>query len=346
MIDRGARHLLLPSRSGAASKAATELVAAFAAKGVDIMTPKCDVSCPESLKAALAMDMPPIKGCINAAMVLQDAIFDNMTHAQWQLTIRSKVHSASNLNELLPKGLDFFVLLSSLGGIYGNVAQSNYAASCSYQDAVARHRVSQGQKAVAFDIGWMRNVGVIAENKSYQDRRKTAADMQQIDDTELLALLSMYCDPGLPLLSPAKSQLFIGLITPADFLVRGEEPAELTNRPLFAPFSRIAGASQSASGRSVDASTLFKQATESDEKAEVVVKALGAKLARAMSISADDVEPSKRLSHYGVDSLMAVELRNWMNKDFGANVAVFDIMGGTTISAIADLVVERSNVGK
>lgn len=103
----------------------------------------------------------------------------------------------------------------------------------------------------------MRNIDIIAETKSYQDRRKTAADMQQIDDTELLTL-SVYCDPELPLLSPAKSQLFVGLITPADLLRRGEDPAELTQRPLFAPFARIVGSADSASGQSVDASTLFK----------------------------------------------------------------------------------------
>lgn len=346
LASRGAKHLFLPSRSGAAFGAAQELVAELTAKGVNIMTPKCDVSCFDSLKEALAGDMPPVKGCINAAMVLQDAVFDNMSHAQWELTIKSKAHTTSNLDRLLPNALDFFILLSSLGGIYGNVAQSNYAAGCSFQDAVARRRVSQGRKAIAFDIGWMRNIGIIAETKSYEERRKTAADMQQIDDTELLALLSIYCDPQLPILSPAESQLFVGLITPADFLSRGEDPPEITNRPLFSPFARIVGPADSSLSQSIDASTLFKQAIEPDEKAEIVIKALGVKLARAMSISPDDIEPSKRLSHYGVDSLMAVELRNWMNKDFGANVAVFDIMGGTTISAIADLVVERSNIGK
>lgn len=153
MVSRGAKHLLLPSRSGAASKAAVEVVAALSAKGVNVMTPKCDVPSFDSLKDVLAGDMPPIKGSINAAMILQDAIFDNMTHAQWELTLKSKVHSTANLDQLLSKDLDFFILLSSLGGVYSNVAQCNYAASCSFQDAVARHRTLRGRKAFTFDIG-------------------------------------------------------------------------------------------------------------------------------------------------------------------------------------------------
>ena len=77
-----------------------------------------------------------------------------------------------------------------------------------------------------------------------------------------------------------------------------------------------------------------------------MIGALARKLARAMAISADDVELSKPLSSYGVDSLMAVELRNWIGKDFAANVAVFDIMGNVPIAKIGDLVVARSSIGK
>jgi acyl carrier protein len=64
-----------------------------------------------------------------------------------------------------------------------------------------------------------------------------------------------------------------------------------------------------------------------------------------MSIAPEDVELGKPLSSYGVDSLMAVELRNWIRRDFGAPVAVFDIMGGVPIRAVGELVVARSAAG-
>ncbi|KAK8113578.1 hypothetical protein PG984_014104 [Apiospora sp. TS-2023a] len=69
------------------------------------------------------------------------------------------------------------------------------------------------------------------------------------------------------------------------------------------------------------------------------------KLARAMSIAADDLVPTKQLSDYGVDSLMAVELRNWIARDFGASVPVFDFMGGATIADIGALVAEKTEFG-
>lgn len=73
MAQRGARHLILLSRSGPVSHAAQILVKELEGAGVTIRAPQCDVSNSDSLVAALdqCMDMPPIKGCLQGTMVLQ-----------------------------------------------------------------------------------------------------------------------------------------------------------------------------------------------------------------------------------------------------------------------------------
>jgi NAD(P)-dependent dehydrogenase (short-subunit alcohol dehydrogenase family) len=74
MASKGAKHLIAPSRSGGSSAAAKDTVAELRAKGVNIITPQCDVSSAESLAKVLeeyASTMPPIRGCVNASMVLQ-----------------------------------------------------------------------------------------------------------------------------------------------------------------------------------------------------------------------------------------------------------------------------------
>ncbi|KAI0593005.1 hypothetical protein F4775DRAFT_587134 [Biscogniauxia sp. FL1348] len=354
MASRGAKHLIAPSRSGPTSKA-EEVISSLRQQGIEIAAPQCDVSSTASLTTVLehcARTMPPIKGCINAAMVLQDAIFDNMTHAQWALTLQSKVQTSWNLHRLLPRDLDFFVLLSSLAGVCGTVAQSNYAGGCTAQDALARHCRRNGRpRAISLDVGWMRNVGIIAEHEAYGRHRRAAGDMRQVEDTELLALLSVYCDAGLPPPDPEKSQVLIGLLTPVDFLAQGRAVPEMHERPLYGPFAYAvdidAEGGLSGSGAAPeDPAAQFRQAAETDERIQIVIRALSVKLARAMAISPEDVEPSKPLSSYGVDSLMAVELRNYIGREFQAPVAVFDIMGGVPIAAIGDLVVSRSSVGK
>ncbi|KAJ5704231.1 Acyl transferase/acyl hydrolase/lysophospholipase [Penicillium malachiteum] len=234
-----------------------------------------------------APTMPPIKGCINAAMVLQDGIFqENMTFAKWDLAMRSKVKTSWNLHQLLPENLNFFILLSSLAGVVGQVASSNYAGGCTFQDALARYRVCQSQPAISIDIGWMRN------------------------------------------------------------LARGDTPPALLNRPLLSTFSFIPDSDALAEQDTlknilVDPAILFQQSTDSSERQQIFLRALAGKLAGSMSISPDDVVSSKPLSTYGVDSLMAVDLRNWIGITFGATVAVFDVMGGVSLAKIADLVAEK-----
>lgn len=355
MADRGAKQLIVPSRSGAVSKAAVETVAQLTARGVTVIAPQCDVSSEASLSHVLeecARTMPPIKGCINAAMVLQDGIFqENMTFDKWDLTMKSKVQTSWNLHRLLPEHLDFFILLSSLAGVVGQMASSNYAGGCTFQDALARHRVAQGQPAVSIDIGWMRNIGIIAETGAYQRQRQAADDMRPIDGAELLALLTMYCNPDAPRrLLPSEGQVLFGLQDPTDYLAQGRALPALLDRPLLAAFSYIPDSDASPSqeelkpGARADPGTLFRQSTDSTERIQIVLRALAIKLAGAMSISPEDVEVGKPLSSYGVDSLMAVDLRNWIRTKFGATVTVFDIMSDVPLASIADLVVEKSSV--
>ena len=101
MARRGAKHLILLSRSGTRAEAAQNLVANLRAMGVEVATPQCDVASSDSLSTTLmecGSFMPPIKGCLQATMVLRDAIFDNMSFEAWTASIRSKVDSSRNLH--------------------------------------------------------------------------------------------------------------------------------------------------------------------------------------------------------------------------------------------------------
>ncbi|KAI1318470.1 acyl transferase domain-containing protein [Xylariaceae sp. FL0255] len=337
LASNGAQYLIVPSRSwGKNSVEASKVISELTTRGIHIYTPAFDVSDKAALQTVLeecGRDFPPIRGCINASMVLQDAVFENMTLLQWELTLRSKARTSWNLHSQLPRSLDFFVLLSSLAGIYGSPGQSNYAAGCAFQDTLARYRTQRGEKSISFDI----------ENEEYERHRKNTADMGHIEKEEFLSLLDMYCDPYLPLLRPERSQLLVGVVTQRDMIARAQVVTPLVRRPLFAGFSRVSGGAllNGAPDVALDITALYQRAGVSKERGKVVVQALAAKLAKALAVSPDEIDPHKRLSGCGVDSLMAVELRNWVGVHFRAEVAVFEIMGGMTIAAIAKLVIER-----
>ncbi|KAL4999764.1 hypothetical protein BDV10DRAFT_200455 [Aspergillus recurvatus] len=352
MADRGAANIILISRHGASSKAAAATVAQLEVRGINIRAFACDAASESALARVLATctrSMPPIKGCINAAMVLQDAVFqDSMTFAQWELTLKSKVQTSMNLDRLLGADLDFFILLSSLIGVTGQMASANYAAGCAVQDALARYRVAQGQKAISLDLGWMRDVGIIAETAAYQRQRHAVNDMQPISAKELLALLELCLHPVTS--RQFQSQVLFGLRTPADILREGKHTPPHLLQPLLSLFSHPPtplgpkSTNPSTLESEIHPATVFQAASTPQERTRIVLRALSVKLARAMSISPDDVELHKALSEYGVDSLMAVELRNWIVREFEAPVAVFEILGSSSIGEVVRVVVERSTV--
>lgn len=263
-------------------------------------------------------------------------MFENMTHEQWSRTIRSKVDTSWNLHDILPDNLDFFILLSPVVGVYGFLGQSNYAAGGSFQDGLARQRTTSGHRAsVSLDLGWMRDDGVIHESTQYQRRRAAANDINPVSTADLLAVLEHYCDPFLPPLTRDQSQLLIGASTPPEVRARGGDTSWAMRTQLFAGFT-IAQApgtmTATPSGGGDNASQLFQQAESASERTGIVVEALRGKLARALAVDVEEIDGGKRLTDYGVDSLMAVELRNWIRRDFCANLAVFDIMdSGKTI---------------
>lgn len=278
-----------------------------------------------------------------------------MTWDQWSTSIRSKVPSTWNLHTCLPRDLSFFIILSSVAGIAGSMGQSNYAAGNTFQDGLAAHRRAIGEKAVSIDLGWMGDVGIVAENAGLTKGKEAAGDLAPIFESEFLALLDHYCDSDLELETQSReqAQAIIGLVTPAQFWNKGLEPPDwLIERALFTGLSRdIHQESEGSDGPQAtrshrDWADELTRASSRSEAANIVVQALTNKLAKATSSSPEDIDPRRPLHTYGVDSLLAVEIRNWFGKVFKADVAIFDITGQGSMARIAEGAVASTSLWK
>ncbi|KKO96951.1 lovastatin nonaketide synthase [Trichoderma harzianum] len=193
MVDKNLKNVILCSRSGSNSDKGKAMAKELRHRGVNAAIYACDVSNASELAAVLedcAQKMPPIKGCIQAAMVLRDSTFENMSYADFKEPLRSKVPGIWNLHSMLPDSLDFFVILSSSSGINGTRGQANYAAGNTFQDAVAHHRVSQGPHAIAIDLGSVLSVGYVAEGGNAEiDNNLSAWGFMGIREEEFLAII-------------------------------------------------------------------------------------------------------------------------------------------------------------
>ena len=266
---------------------------------------------------------------------------------QWDAAICPKVSGSWNLHTLLPRDLDFFICLSSVSGICGQRGQSNYAAGNTYLDALAHYRVARGEKAVSIDLGAVSSDGYLAENKEVMDRLLNSGSMQAISRGDIESLMEYYCDPKLPVLSDLECQVVIGVNTPEHVRSLGQDPPEWMWQPLYRCMHRASGndSGPNASGKSRldDLRAEFVAENSAADAGAVAARALVAKLARSLSsIDEDNVEINKPIHSFGVDSLLAVELRSWISREFQADVPIFEILGGSSFASTGVAIANKS----
>lgn len=258
---------------------------------------------------------------------------------------KPKVHGSWNLHTLLPRDLEFFILLSSMAGIVGAPGQANYAAGNTFQDALARYRVSHGEKAASIDLGAVLSTGYVAE---HTEARKVieSSGFPPNSEAELLSLLEVLCDPSLEILSPMKSHVILGLPTPATLRAQGIEEPPWIGRPQFKALHLADGCSTFAAttvGETVTTSVLLSDADSIDQAADIISRALSRKLSRVLSLPPEDVDMTLSMHALGVDSLIAVEIRNWFYKEVNAEVTLLEVLGNDSGS---DFCLEVAKAGR
>ncbi|KAL1982812.1 hypothetical protein VTN96DRAFT_872 [Rasamsonia emersonii] len=361
-VRLGAHNLCFLSRSGATGAEAQALLRELEEQQPGVRTLVCvgDVSDADSVAAAMQKctdALGPVRGVVQCAMVLRDALFAKMSHDQWIESTRPKVHGTWNLHQHLPD-VDFFLVLSSFAGVFGNRGQSNYAAAGAYQDALAHYRRGTcGQKAITLDLGIMRDVGILAE-KGITDSLREWEQAFGIREAEFHALVeSVIADQqeqqsaaGAELSPPPAVQIPTGLATARSAMDAG------INNPFYfddARFSILArtGTSQQhhhqhgANGQSsLSVQTQLAQAQSLDEAAQVVQSTLLARVAKSLQSNVSDIDPGRPLHSFGVDSLVAVEVANWVFKELHATLTVFEVLASVPITALAEQIASRSSL--
>lgn len=268
-----------------------------------------------------------------------------MSYDDFVSSTKPKVAGSWNLHKLLPKGMDFFILLSSICGIFGATAQVNYATGNTYKDAIAHYRVSHGEKAISIDLGMMTAEGVLAENKGLLDLLKRAGYFMEIHQAELFALLDYYCNPALEIQTQMRCQAVVGIETPAVLRSLGVDEPSWMGRPLFRHFHQMTNkieASLESSAATPDYRSLLQNAVSTTEAAIVVSQGLALKTAKILAIPIEDIDVHRPLHAHGVDSLVAVEIRSWLLKEMDADVAIFEILGNASISDASVTILKKS----
>lgn len=274
-----------------------------------------------------------------------------MTLNEWQAVMDPKISGTWNLHHALPSKMDFFVILSSTGGMIGSTGQSQYNAASTFQDAFARHRWSLGEKCISVDVGVVQGVGYVAEHSEIA-KRWNETKIQVLGEKELLAVIDWACSqrgPGGDSSNPWSAQIITGAGPVAKVDRQTMEQMPYLKRPLFRTFRQINAhtGGQGQQGRGAeeekpDYGALLRKSESLDEAGAIVATALAKKLARALSVPEEDIDTTRPAHSYGVDSLVAVELRFWFTNEIKSDISVFSILANEPISALGRLAAEKT----
>lgn len=346
MVSQGAKNLIFVSRSGDRSPEAKSLVEELQSSGVTIKVLAVDITSGDRLKASLdetLKKMPPIRGIIQAAMVLEDRIFVNMSHETFTKVVRPKVQGSWNLHEAtIDQPLDFFIMLASAAGMVGDTSQGNYAAANAFQDSLAHYRVSRGLPATVIDLGMVKSVGYVAENEGAAERNLARWGFLQIEEEEFLAMIDIAMESGK---EQRRCQIVTGVGTQADFdRSQGDVPHWFRD-PVFSHLHNMRARHIDTSAQSGPSlAQQLKETVSVSAAAAIVLDALMRKLSKSLMIALEDIDAASPTSVYGVDSLVAVEVRNWLLREVKADVPVFEILQASSLQLLGYKIAEKSSL--
>ncbi|MCC7476119.1 MAG: SDR family NAD(P)-dependent oxidoreductase [Pirellulales bacterium] len=323
--NAGTIALLARREPSAEAAAAIELIRK---KGSRVEVLRGDVTHAESLATALAhlpADCPPLRGVFHAAGVLADGILTEMTLDQLDRAMAPKVRGGWNLHMATRKQpLDFFVLFSSVASVLGSPGQANYAAGNAFLDALAHARRRAGLPATAINWGPWAGSGMAAEAGREESVKSRGMELIEPNDgLELLGSLMRAASPQVAVMNAHWPEMLKLLGT--------------RRPPLLA---EIAASVQVAGGESAASRVdlAFRQqliAAEATARQGLVQEYIRQELSRIMGVEPESLETNQPLSSFGLDSLLALELKNNLEGRLDFTLPMAKLMEGPSIASLA-----------
>ncbi|MEV6280241.1 SDR family NAD(P)-dependent oxidoreductase [Nocardia sp. NPDC051832] len=328
LAARGAGHLVLAARRGAATDAARDQLRAWASAGIDVTVAQVDVADLDQVRTlvhTIRDTMPPLRGVFHTAGVLDDRLLGAVTRDSLRRVVEPKVRGAWNLHTALDDAgvpVDAFALYSSVSALVGTASQIGYAAANSALDALAAVRQSQGKPALSVNWGALAGGGMAASTEEIE-RYLDLMGMRPIDMDSAAELLGACLS-----LDARTGGLLVGDIDWSAWAAANPASATSTR---FA--DQVAAAGQDVSGADALRAELLAMPVE--QRGEVLSFVLAEQLAAVLGISADAIDMSVPLPDLGLDSLLSVELASRVVTTLGVQASALEFSRGTGISTIA-----------
>ncbi|KAI1809839.1 polyketide synthase [Poronia punctata] len=357
MMARGARYFVFLGRSGCDKPDAKDLVNRLETNGAHVTVVRGDVSNPDHVNSAVEACIAtnrPIGGVIQAAMGLHEALFSTMTNEACHTGIQPKWRGTWNLHNALQgheEALDFFLLTSSVSGSVATATESNYCSANGFLDSFARWRRAQGKKAVSIGFGMIAEVGYLHENPEI-GALLLRKGLQALTEDEFLQAtdLALSGEGGeyeTPLPNPEAARMLTGL-EPLGLRKLIEQGWDVSSGNMQDPRTGVLSAALMANqgddeneadaqvGTSGDPEWLkgvpkniaasFVAETGAASLLDAIFSITRKRFASLILTPLDQIDASKPLGQFGMDSMIGAELRTWIWGSFKVDIPFLDLL--------------------
>jgi NAD(P)-dependent dehydrogenase (short-subunit alcohol dehydrogenase family)/SAM-dependent methyltransferase/acyl carrier protein len=326
MRASGARHLVLTGRREPGDDAA-RAIAALRQRGVKLLVARADVSRRADLQCVLEQiddAMPPLRGVFHLAGALDDGVLLQQSWERFAKVMASKVEGSWNLHRMTRDAqLDYFVLFSSGASLIGSPGQGNHAAANAYLDALAFDRRAQGLPGLSVAWGAWADIGAAVQHQ-------------------------LSASTAFRLMAPAAALRCLGRLLQSDRVLVGVADVnwnELARRSLSSiPFLRVVmdsrAPAQKGAGQAPRASLRDElQAAIPARRRDLLQDRIAREAAQVLGIDpARPIDPERPLQELGLDSLMAVELRNALGQAVEHELPATLLFDHPTLASLFDFV--------
>jgi len=353
LVQRGARHLVLlgrrlPSSSdwdnpqpvGRHAEAVT-VIRELEKTGARCYLASVDVTKEEEIAVFLEghrqSGHPPICGLVHSAGTASPQLLVNMDAAEFRAVLRAKTFGAWYLhNQLSQEPLEFFILFSSVASLVVSPGQGNYAAGNAFLDGLARYRRALGLPALSINWGPWGEVGMATQFEDlneYFDRRGMYP-MPSEHGMEAFGRVFGQDIPQVMVLS-ANWPLVNSMNYP------GKGPQLISELVLESGRDGVSEEMPLDNWGSVPDALLAADASERSDILAAFVQNVVAQVLRLSKSQREQLTFEQPLNSYGLDSMMAIEMKTFIDRQLGVELAVMDLLNGLTAMQLAGKLLEN-----
>jgi len=326
MARAGARHLILMGRRGASASADVQIKKMQEA-GVKVIPYLGDVARREDVAALLTQidgSMPPLRGIIHAAGVWEGGVILQQDWERFEGVLAPKVQGAWNLHELTRSMvLDFFVCFSSGASILGAAGLSDYAAANAFLDALAHYRQAIGLKAASINWGPWADLGMVRSVTDLDASRWSEHGMSTIPPDEAMKALAAVIRQGTVQVS----------VLPMNWVQLQSAIPSLGRSPFL---KELIAMEPEKAGKDTFSPELLR-AMDPVQRRQTLTGKLQSEAARVLRLPPAELDVMRPLNQFGLDSLMALELKNRMQSQWGIIVPLVSILSGPSVTGLVSI---------